>query len=288
MNPLVSIIIPSYNHIRYIRQTIESVHNQTYHPIELFVIDDGSTDGSQMLLEQLKEEFHFSLICRENKGLVYTLNQALVLAKGDYICVVASDDIFHPSKIETQVQFMLQNSEYAMCFGKMRIIDEFGNFIKNLKSKAAKSGNIFYDIYGKNFITAPTVMIKKEVLIEMGGYSDKYTIEDYPLWLKVAQNYTIGFIDTYLVDYRIHGSNMSGNLLKSIIQTEKVLVDFNIDTVTQKKLSHIYFRWFCDLSKTDHLEYIRHCMVKAFPNAFYKPRFWTSALRYYLNTKNRL
>lgn len=285
MNPLVSIVVPSYNHTKYIKETILSIVHQTYQNIELIVIDDGSKDNSVEILKDLQKEFDFQLISRENRGLITTLNEGLALSKGKYFCVVASDDVFMLNKIEIQVTCMEQNPEYALCFGKMKIIDENSKYVKDLKNSHAKSGNVFYDLFSRNFVTAPTVMLKKSHLIEVGGYSSDFSIEDYPLWLKISQKYQIGFVDEFLVNYRIHGNNMSSNLVKMIKQTELVLDSFNIDKKTQKSLDKMYYRWFCDLSKTEFLEETKKYMIKAMPSSFYKPRFMRSALRYYFQKR---
>lgn len=282
MNPLVSVLVPSYNHAEYIAQTIQSVFNQTYNNIELIVIDDGSTDNSVDLLSQLQTQFSFKFISRENKGLINTLNEGLNIAKGKYFCVIASDDIFTNQKIELQVKFMEANDDYALCYGKMKIINKHGEFIKNMKSSSARSGNIFYNLYRRNFITAPTVMLNKDILLDTGGYSNDYSIEDYPLWLKLSKSYKIGFIDEFLVYYRIHEKNMSSDILKIIKETEKILLAFNIDKKTNQSLNKLYYRWFCDLSKTNHIKDTKYYMKKSFSTSFYKPRFWQSVLRYCL------
>ena len=96
MEGLVSIIIPCYNHINYVEESILSVLGQSYSDIELIVIDDGSTDGSAELLERLSREYKFRLYIQENCGLTETLNKAIFgYAKGDFIQLLASDDVLH-------------------------------------------------------------------------------------------------------------------------------------------------------------------------------------------------
>lgn len=280
MSPLVTIVVPCYNHMNYVSQTIESIVNQRYKNIELIVIDDGSKDGSLEVLKKLQVVYNFKLVYRENRGLVNTLNEGLLLSKGKYFCAVASDDILFEDKIEQQVKFMEENSEYALCYGKMKIVDENNKFIKNLKSKASRSGRVFYELYAKNFITAPTVMIKRKILVELEGYSSEFLIEDYPLWLEIAKRYKIGFVDEYLVSYRIHGENMSSNMLTIIQETEKVLLKYNQDKKTDSILHKIYYRWFCDLSKTSFLKETEEYKNKSFKTSFYKLRYIRSVLRY--------
>lgn len=282
-NQLVSVVVPSYNHAKYVKETILSIVNQTYQNIELIVIDDGSKDNSIKILQNLQKEFGFTLIVRENRGLVKTLNEGLSLANGEYFCVVASDDIFMLNKIELQVDFMEKNPDYALCFGKMKIIDENSNYVKDFKFKRIKSGFMFYKLFSKQFIiTAPTVMLKRNILESVGGYSSEFNIEDFPLWLKLSLDYPFGYLDEILVSYRIHGANMSSNIAKNIQETHKILDKYNIDNKTEKIMQMWYYRWFCDLSKTTDKELAYQYMRKALPNSFYKVRFLRSVLRYYL------
>ena len=112
-NTLVTVLIPSYNHQKYIKDAILSVINQTYKNIELIVIDDGSSDDSPQIIRSLGKKYNFKYIIRENRGICATLNEALNMAKGVYFCGLGSDDMFFPEKIEKQVNFMLNNPEYV-------------------------------------------------------------------------------------------------------------------------------------------------------------------------------
>ena len=104
--PLVSVIVPCYNHEKYVEETIESIVNQTYENIELIVIDDGSKDASPQIIEELSKKYNFKFIHRSNKGLSATLNEGIRLSQGKYISVCASDDKLKLDKIEKQVKFM--------------------------------------------------------------------------------------------------------------------------------------------------------------------------------------
>ena len=114
-NSLVSVLVPCFNHAKYIETCILSVINQSYKNIELIVLDDGSTDGSYEIAEQLKLKFDFKLIKQDNRGLAATLNRAIIeFSNGDYVAICASDDYFPINKIEKQVGFMQLNPKYMM------------------------------------------------------------------------------------------------------------------------------------------------------------------------------
>lgn len=105
--PLVSIIIPSFNHEKFVGATIESVLEQTYPCIELIVIDDGSSDDTLKVVRKYEQSSHgMRVIAQENQGLSQTLNNALKHAHGEYVAFIASDDVMHPEKTEKQVAFL--------------------------------------------------------------------------------------------------------------------------------------------------------------------------------------
>ena len=110
-NPLVSVVVPCYNHERYVKECIQSIIDQSYKNIELIVIDDGSKDASVAVIEGLRgaceERFtRFEFSARENRGLCNTLNQALDWCQGEYFAAIASDDQWLPFKTEKQVEYL--------------------------------------------------------------------------------------------------------------------------------------------------------------------------------------
>ena len=131
--PLVSVIIPSYNHAEYIQENILSVVNQTYPNIQLIVVDDGSTDDSISILKNLKKEYDFELYLQANKGLCSTVNHSHHdLAKGKYIVRIDSDDYLELDRIECQVNLFLENPDVDLVYGAYTTVDKFG---KNLEKR---------------------------------------------------------------------------------------------------------------------------------------------------------
>lgn len=281
--PLVTFVIPSYNHIKYVEKSIKSVCEQTYENLEVIVIDDGSTDRSHELITKLQQKYGFIYAHRANKGLIKTLNEALEIAKGEYFCWGGSDDIFLKDKVEKQVEFFETNPDFVLCYGRMVFIDENGNIIKEAKTKYNKSGYIFDQLMYRCFITLPTVMVKTDILKEF-GFDSNYFLEDYPLWLKIAKKYKIGFLDEQLTYYRLHGSNVSNNLDKMVIEVNRILDLWQNEHIYQKAISYWYYRWFCDLSKHNNLILTKIYMIKAFPKSFYKPRYIKSVIRYIIKS----
>ena len=228
--PLVTIITPCYNHEKYLEDYFQSILNQTYDNIEIILIDDASKDNSKDIIKRYKSELKkrfvkFSFVDRKkNVGLVKNCNLGLELSKGKYIMMFASDDIMFPKKVEKNVEF-LENNEYGMVYSDgYKVQENFSYCDRNdfdnklldslVKNKNKHSGFIANKLLEKNFIPAPTVMLKRNVFDKIGKYDESLSFEDYEMWLRVAEKYKIGFINEPLVFYRRSDYSLTGSLNK--------------------------------------------------------------------------
>ncbi len=228
-NPLVSVIVPSYNHSKYIQECLESIISQSYHEIELIVIDDGSTDGSVAIVEGMVARCvsrftRFEFRARENRGLLPTLNEGLEWASGSYLCAVASDDVWLKEKTALQVTELARDSEVAAVFGGMALIDGEGKHLRTIRRKGSHSfGDIFFH---RHFLPTPTAMMRLE-LVRAIGYDENIKIEDWYMWLQLAQYGRLETLDDVLALYRQHGTNMSGNGSFMYEEGMKILARFS-------------------------------------------------------------
>jgi alpha-1,3-rhamnosyltransferase len=217
-NPLVSVIVSCYNHEQYIEECILSIVNQTYKPIELIVIDDGSVDNSPVILRRLRDQYGFFLEVQANMGIAKTLNKAIRnYSHGKYLAGCGSDDFWAPDRIEKQVLYMEAHPEYAMVFGKVHTVDKNGRIIANFNiiDPVTDRGEspTFESLVERNPIPAMTVLLRKDIWEACGGYSEDTIIEDLDMWLKVAYRYRIGYLDDYSAYYRWHGNNATADTL---------------------------------------------------------------------------
>lgn len=211
--PLVSVIIASYNHADYIEASIHSVLAQTYPHIELLVIDDGSKDDSVERIRRLQEQHGFDFRVQQNQGLSRTLNAAIERARGDLLAPFGSDDIMLPDRIARQVAWLADKPEVGICGGNIQEIDEHGNqrgTPKALQQRRLDFEDVFLD--RKPGVPAPTLMFRRAALTQVGGFDPEVRLEDLLIELKITRaGWFIDALPDVLALYRVHGSNTYKN-----------------------------------------------------------------------------
>ena len=190
MLPLVSIIIPCYNHEKYVADAINSIINQTYKNIELILIDDGSQDNSKNVIMGLLDKCNsrFSRVyfdSRINKGLCKTINEALEVCQGKYVSLIASDDLMLPEKTTIQVEFLERQPDVSGVFAAVELIDNKNNVVgQRISNKTEFS---FDEIMlNKHDLPTLTQMFRLEEIVSNGGYDDRVKIEDWYMLLKLS------------------------------------------------------------------------------------------------------
>ena len=203
--PLVTIVMPAYNHERYILESLEGIANQTYKNIQWIVTDDSSKDRTPLILKQYQEKYGYELILNStNKGIAASLtNMIKNYAKGKYICICASDDVFMPNKVEHLLEKMLSNPSYGMCYSRSIFIDDNSDEIRRDIYPYYKSGSIFKELLCRKFHIGACNLMKREIIEEMGYYPIGIVAEDFYMNCKIAEKYEIGFVDEYLMKYRL-------------------------------------------------------------------------------------
>ncbi|MBP8022142.1 MAG: glycosyltransferase [Azonexus sp.] len=209
--PLVTVIIPSYNHCDYIEASILSVVAQTHPAIQLIVIDDGSVDGSQALIDALAQEHGFTFLAHENRGVCATLNRALALAEGEYVVTFGSDDIMLADRIERQLAHMVQHPEVGCVGARKHIIDGQGRRTQSASARERVKSYSFPELLRKaKAVGAPTAMYRLQAMQEVGGYDERITLEDFQMSLRIASlGYRVDILPFPVTCYRVHDRNYS-------------------------------------------------------------------------------
>ncbi|ACT12353.1 MULTISPECIES: glycosyltransferase family 2 protein [Pectobacterium] len=225
MDKKVSVIIPVYNHDKYVEDAIESVFNQSYKNIEVIVLNDGSTDNSHEVIVELRKKYDFIYINKNNEGLSKTLQEGLKLCTGDFISPLASDDMWLENKIEKQVNYMNFNNSCVACCAYVNTIDE-NNHLTSVAFQDDLDSFDFERIMFEGYKIPPaTILIRRRCLSER-NYRDDLKVEDLFLWLTLTKdNGTIDILPCVLANYRIHSTNTTGNLAL-IAKYHHMTIDF--------------------------------------------------------------
>ncbi len=210
-NPVVSVLMPVYNSENFLKEAIESILKQTYKRFEFLILDDGSTDQSSKIIEeycQLDKRIKF-FKSDVNQGLVIQLNRGLEIANGMYIARMDSDDIADKYRLEHQLYYLQQNPNIAVVGSSVEIIDDFGKPL-SYNRRAEDYRTLYWRSFFSNPLSHPTVMFRKSVLKEVGGYNSKtFPVEDLALWLEMLKLFEIANINKPLLRYRIHNKSVS-------------------------------------------------------------------------------
>lgn len=249
--PLVSVIIASYNHGPYIEQSILSVLAQTYPNIELLVVDDGSTDDSVERIRRLQNEHGFDFQVQENQGLTRTLNGAIARSKGSLIASFGSDDIMLPDRIAIQVAHMDGKPEVGICAGNIELIDAQGNLYpeKRQRRDVPFRRMNFEDVFleRKPYPPAPTLLIRREALEKVGGFDLDIRLEDLLIELKITRaGYFIDGLNVLMARYRKHATNSYKNhrfMIDNILRSYAKFSDHPLyDEVRYKFLNSMFLK----------------------------------------------
>lgn len=200
-----------YNSDRFLSEAIESILNQTFTDFEFLIVDDGSTDDSlKILQEYASKDKRITLISRENKGLTRSLNELLSLAKGKYIARQDADDISLADRFEKQVLFLNNHSDVVLLSSLIELIDVSGNPIKVIPDVFDPDLINWYLLFEHYLGGHSQFMFRRDPLIELGGYSEKYRYgQDYVLLCCLAEVGKIDIFPEVLLKLRLHDESVS-------------------------------------------------------------------------------
>ena len=193
----ISVVIPSYNRKEFLKRSIDSAINQTKEPLEIIVVDDGSTDGTEAMI---KNDYDFvKFIKQKNKGVSAARNIGIKVSIGEWICFLDSDDEWKKDKLEKQINAMKSNPGYKF-FHSNEIWIKNGIRINQKKKHKKYGGDIFDKCLDMCRISPSSVMIDKTVFDEVGNFNENLVVcEDYELWLRICDKYRVFFIDEPLI-----------------------------------------------------------------------------------------
>jgi glycosyltransferase involved in cell wall biosynthesis len=228
-DPLVTVIAICYNHARFLRECLDSIARQSYKNIQLIIADDCSRDGSQPMIDSWIQSSGLNcqfLRHEKNLGLCRTINEALSLARGKYVCGVATDDVWLPHKLQTQVELMEHlPDKVGVVYSDAFQMDEDGKLFNQTfidahaqqHFKAKPAGNLHACLWNGNFIPAMATLTRRECFDRVGLYDESLFFEDWDMWLRISRLYEFYYSEAVSARYRIVSNSMAhGNTDKML------------------------------------------------------------------------
>lgn len=203
--PLVSIITPSYNQAQFLEETILSVLEQSYNPLEYLIIDGGSTDGSVDVIRRY-EPYLAYWVSEPDHGQSEAINKGLRQSKGAIVAWLNSDDCYLPGAVERAVQVLLENPRAGMVHGHHNFVGEKGEIIKDTREDGLRAEfNLDRLLNERDFINQPTVFMRRSALDRVGLLDcDLQYAMDYDLWIRIGKEFEVAFVHEIQANYRLH------------------------------------------------------------------------------------
>ncbi|MGB6296808.1 MAG: glycosyltransferase [Rivularia sp. (in: cyanobacteria)] len=241
----VSVIIPAYNAMNYLPQTVESVLKQTFTDFELIIVNDGSSDGIEQWVDTITDN-RIRLISQKNQGTATARNTGIAHAKGAYIAFLDSDDLWEVSNLEKQVYCLDNNPDVGLVYVWVKSIDAEGNDLGQIYGNDAE-GYVWEKMLQENIIRSGSAsMVRRDCFEKSGVFDQKIKfVEDWEMWIRISRNYSFAVIKEPLVYYRFHPNNKSKNNIKDefrlVIEKSFQSVPFELLYLRNKTYSHINF-----------------------------------------------
>ena len=218
--PLVSIVALCYNHAPFVREALDSILAQTYPNLEVWLVDDASTDDSPAILQEYaarNPNWHL-LLLPENLKNCRAFNTAFRQCRGEFVVDFATDDVLLPDRVASQVAiFQAQPPTCGVVYSNAELIDEHGTLLRlhhqpdrhgRLRPRPA-SGWVFADVLDHYFICTPTMMMRRAVLTQLGGYDEALSYEDFDFWVRASREWQFYYQAAITTRRRRHPRSMS-------------------------------------------------------------------------------
>ena len=219
--PLVTIILTAFNQSPFIEETLESLKNQEYPNLEVFIIDNGSSDNTKKLitdwLERSRPAFQFSTFFRkETMPYCESFNQVFLKSKGKYFIDLSGDDVILPGHISASVTKLQESLGAACCFSDVLLVNQNGKsktFYKRSSdghlNQKIKIGDVYSTIVGKNAVSSVSLVFDSSIFTKVGGYDESLSYEDFDIMVRLARDYQFVFSNHIGIKKRIHSKSFA-------------------------------------------------------------------------------
>ena len=299
MSEPISVVIPAYNSEAFIAKAVDSVLAQELLPDEIIIVDDGSSDGTQSVVEKLiagqqDKKPRIKYIHQTNQGPAVARNTGIKNAAGDYIAFLDADDRWLPARLKKQVAILQARPEVGLvCSGRFRVEETTGR--KTIDCKGSKlSDDSYRDLWTQgNYVVTSTVLARKQCFQEVGGFDEDRRVlgcEDAGMWLRIAGRFAVAYVNEPLVEYLVRTSGLNrSNIQRSyeaaIFSLQKHEPEFrkrcvDAESVIRQQWGRTYHAWGLALFNEEQFTQAR----EKFQIAMVYRRYSPPTIRFYLLT----
>lgn len=271
--PMVSVIVPTYNYARFLPRALDSVLAQTYADLEIIVVDDGSTDGTSDVASPYAGKIRY--LRKDNGGVSSARNLGIENSRGRLIAFLDADDAWRPEKLARQVAFMEANPGCGMSFTDMSHwvggVETHRSYLRERSFRHVSSGRIYHRLLEECFVFVPTVMARPECFRVAGLFDTALdNAEDWDMWLRIARNFEVGFLDEPLTMRHAHEAGATTHAGRyhggRILVLERILAappDEAAAAIARRKLSEAHWHLGYHLFRSGDMRGCRSHMVQS-------------------------
>jgi glycosyltransferase involved in cell wall biosynthesis len=209
MSPKVSVLVATYNCGNYLRETLQSVLAQTVSDYEVVIVDDGSDDGTEEVVQSFIADGRFRYYRTEHRGQPAAKNLAVVVSRAPLLAFLDADDVWVADKLERQLQLLDEQPDVGVVYSRRTLIDEASRPVP-YQQPVLHRGHILPQIFQDNFICFSSVVVRRRVFDQVGAFDERLPLAvDYELWLRVASHFPFDYVDTPLLHYRTGHASLS-------------------------------------------------------------------------------
>lgn len=209
--PLVSVVIATYNMGQYLPEAINSVLSQTWQNLEIIVVDDGSTDDTPRKMERFADDSRVRYVSTENRGQPRAKNRGIHEAAGEFIAFCDADDLWTPYKLHSQMEYF-SDPGVGVVYSEVSYIDNHGSPLIKAQPYKRHSGNVTKHLIIKNFVPFGTAVIRKSCVDNDGYFDENLPMGiDWDLWLRYSINWKFHYVPRNTYQYRVWSGQMSRN-----------------------------------------------------------------------------
>lgn len=225
---LISVVMPTFNRRQFIREAVDSILGQTYGNVEVVIMDDGSTDGTKGLIDEVYgRDSRVRYFSQQNCGQAVARNKALALARGNYIAFLDSDDVWEPEKLAKQMPLFLSDPEVQLVHSGCSMINTQGAVIQVYvppRQPGVNCGDVFEQVMEMNRMACMTVVVRRAILEKAGGFDEDRSLDayavDWELWMRLSLSSKVDYVAEALARYRVH----TGTAERKLTETEYLLL----------------------------------------------------------------